>query len=468
VARLRTPRRGEVLGNVDVEEHVGGRDYLVMQTRPGGLPNLPRAARIAVREERGGVARERGVPAPELERRNKKLVPADFERRQQRAQKRRLQRGHVGGSERKRARAAHAKGLEPEAERLDHRGRRRGGCHAHDARVDGFVAAYEHHRVEACVEEVAARDVDEALPIDLRGELVPAESSAFAEAEQDSRDRHHCDYAPSRDALRFRATPPKRPAEVHRLVSLLPSFTETVVALGHADLLVGCTEAGRPGRDDVTRLPWRPSVESVIRLRPDVVLRQKSRAQEDTLRAQLEAAGIYVLAIPSETIADVRRAITEIGELLDRADEAKRIVSDFDRELESVRRSVEDKRRPSVLFVFGRDQGAAANIRAAGPNTFLDELITLAGGRNVLADIDHPYPDVALADLVRRKPEVIIDNLPAEKDLAAVRNSWSRLTPVPAVRDGNIHAVFDRDLLIPGPRLPAGLARLAKMIHGED
>ena len=77
-------------------------------------------------------------------------------------------------------------------------------------------------------------------------------------------------------------------------------------------------------------------------------------------------------------------------------------------------------------------------------------------------------PASALADLVRRKPEVIIDNLPAEKDLAAVRKSWSRMKPVPAVRDGRIHAVFDRDLLIPGPRLPAGLARLAKMIHGED
>ena len=118
--------------------------------------------------------------------------------------------------------------------------------------------------------------------------------------------------------------------------------------------------------------------------------------------------------------------------------------------------------------MFGRDPGAAANVRAAGPNTFLDELITLAGGKNVLADLDHPYPDVGLADLVRRKPEVIIDNMPAEKDLAAVKKAWSLLTPVPAVEHGNIHAVFDRNLLIPGPRLPDGLARLAKMIHGEN
>ncbi|MEE8104163.1 MAG: helical backbone metal receptor [Planctomycetota bacterium] len=264
------------------------------------------------------------------------------------------------------------------------------------------------------------------------------------------------------------ATPREPSAEIRRVVSLLPSFTEIVVALQRADTLVGCTEAGRPGRSDVARLPWRPPIESVIRLSPDVVLRQKGRAENDALRTQLEAAGVRVVAIPSETIADVQRAITEIGELLDASEKAGEINARFDRDLEAVRASVAGKRRPCVLFVFGRDQGAAANVRAAGPNTFLDELVTLAGGRNVLADLDQPYPDVSLADLVRRKPEVIIDNLPAEKNIAAVRAAWSRLKPVPAVRDGKIHAVFDRDLLIPGPRLPAGLARLAKMIHGED
>jgi ABC-type Fe3+-hydroxamate transport system substrate-binding protein len=81
----------------------------------------------------------------------------------------------------------------------------------------------------------------------------------------------------------------------------------------------------------------------------------------------------------------------------------------------------------------------------------------------VLGDLAAPYPTVNLETVVRRKPEVIIDNLPPEEDF---RSAWARLDTVPAVRHGRVHAVRDPDLLIPGPRLPEAVARLVEMIHG--
>jgi len=100
--------------------------------------------------------------------------------------------------------------------------------------------------------------------------------------------------------------PPARPGTV---VSLLPSWTEIIVDLGGADRLVGCTEACNPLRD-VARVPWQGSVEAIVRLRPELVIRQAPRAEGDAFGHALGAAGIKVLSLPSETVADVRAAAT--------------------------------------------------------------------------------------------------------------------------------------------------------------
>lgn len=249
-----------------------------------------------------------------------------------------------------------------------------------------------------------------------------------------------------------------------RIVSLLPSFTEILVELGAADRIVGCTEHCAPGRD-VPRIPWRTAsaAEAILRLRPDLVLRQASRQKEDPLRDELQAAGLEVVVVPSETIADVRTAILRIGEALGRAREARAYVEAFDDAMVRARAGAVGKPSPSVLFVFGRDAGAAANIHAAGPGSFLDELIRYAGGRNVLAGDFSAYAKPRLETVLRLKPEVIIDNLPPEDDPL---EAW-REVPVPAVANGRVHAVRDNALLVPGPHLPRQVARLVEMIHGR-
>ncbi|MFQ5845582.1 MAG: ABC transporter substrate-binding protein [Planctomycetota bacterium] len=261
---------------------------------------------------------------------------------------------------------------------------------------------------------------------------------------------------------------PPRAGAPARVVSLLPSFTEIVVALGAGDRLVACTQACRPGRD-LPRVSWQgaEAVEAIVRVRPDLVLRQGVRAGDDPLRRALEAVGVRLLVVPSETVRDLRRAIGRVGQALDLDAEAGRLRARFDRELAEARAAFSGRDPPRVLLVFGRDAGAAANITAAGPGTFLDEVLTLAGGRNVLADLRTPYPSIDLEEVVRRRPDVIVDVVPPEGTQAGARRAWEGLrAAVPAVRRGRVHAVLDNRILIPGPSLPAAVRRLGEMIHG--
>ncbi len=253
-----------------------------------------------------------------------------------------------------------------------------------------------------------------------------------------------------------------------RIVSLLPSLTQIVVELGAADRLVACTEACDPGRE-LPRVSWREAaaVEPILRLRPDLVLRQEVRAERDALRRVLGKVGVRLLVVPSETVADVRSAMLEVGRALALESRAVALVERFELELAEARRPAAGKRRLSVLLVFGRDAGAVANVSAAGPGTFLDEMLGLAGGRNVLDDMTIPYPSLTLEEIVRRSPAVIIDILPPEKTAADALRAWEPLREaVAAVREGRVYPVLDRSLLIPGPGLPESVSRLVEMIHG--
>jgi len=250
-------------------------------------------------------------------------------------------------------------------------------------------------------------------------------------------------------------------------VSLLPSLTAIAVELGAADRLVACTEFCEPGRD-LPRVDWRgpAAAEGILRLRPDLVLKQDPRRPDDPLRDVLAASGIPVISVPTETIDDVRGAIARVGAVLGKEREAAAYRESFDAALVRARRGAAGRERPAVLFVLSRDAGKAANVAAAGPGTFLDELIRYAGGRNVLDDVDVPYPAVRLEQIVRLKPDVIIDNLPAEDDPRAV---WDDLAGagVPAIRDGRVRVVQDNRLLIPGPHIPRSVERMVELIHGR-
>jgi iron complex transport system substrate-binding protein len=169
-----------------------------------------------------------------------------------------------------------------------------------------------------------------------------------------------------------------------------------------------------------------------------------------------------VVALPSETIDDARLTIMRLGRTLGLERQAMAYRARFDEALVRARAGAVGKRRPRVLMVYARDAGQVANISAAGPGSFLDELIRYAGGRNILEDLEKAYADVRVETVLRREPEVIID---ASAGGAAA--DWQELRTVPAVRDGRVHMAHGALFLVPGPRLPEAVRRLVDFLHGR-
>lgn len=247
-----------------------------------------------------------------------------------------------------------------------------------------------------------------------------------------------------------------------RVVSLMPSVTEWVIALGAADRLVARTDYDdHPATAELPSVGGGldPSVEWLATRRPDLVIAWPD-APSRSLVGQLEALGIAVYQAPTETIAEALDVARDLGVLLGREDAAAAAIAEVGAGLDSVRRAVAGRPRPDVLYLIGLDPPMAA-----GPGTFVDELLGIAGGRNVLEGAGQRWPRVSVEEVVARDPDVIIVAAASGEDAVAGlagRPGWRGLE---AVREGRVHAVSPDQVNRPGPTLAASAALLARLLH---
>lgn len=252
-------------------------------------------------------------------------------------------------------------------------------------------------------------------------------------------------------------------APARRIVSMMPSVTEWVIAMGAVDRL-----AARTDYDDhaaVADLPsvgggLTPSVEWLAARKPDLVVAWPD-APSRTLVARLEALGIPVYAAPSETIDQGLSTARDLGTLTGRDSAAATAIAEVEAGLDSTAAAVDGRARPSVLFLIGLDP-----LMAAGPGTFVDQLLERAGGRNVLSDLDILWPQLSLEEVVRRAPEIIIVAAAGELDPGARLAGRPGWRDVPAVAAGRVHDVDPNLVNRPGPRMDEAAATLARLIHG--
>ena len=256
-------------------------------------------------------------------------------------------------------------------------------------------------------------------------------------------------------------------APARRVVSLVPSGTDIVVALGALDRLVGRTRYDTGA--EVAAVPsvgggLDPSIEALVALRPDLVLLWESE-QRTPLRAQLDAAGIAAFGMRTTDTTDVYAALERLGALLGRPAAADSVAAAARAELEAVRRSVAGVEPRRVLYVVG-----ISPPMTAGPHTFVGQLLTLAGGRTVFDDVAQPWPTVAIEEVVRRAPDVVVLPVGEEsadpaatlratagwRELAAVREGGGRLVTVPA-------ELMNR----PGPGMGRAARLLRDALHPE-
>jgi iron complex transport system substrate-binding protein len=257
-----------------------------------------------------------------------------------------------------------------------------------------------------------------------------------------------------------------------RIVSLVPSVTESLFAIGAGPQVVGVgTYDSYP--PEVKALPRvgglvDPNTERILSLRPDLVITYGSQAE---LAGVLKKAGIRTLAYRHGGVADELRTIRALGPATGHEPEAAHVAADVERRLDAVRARVRARPRPRTLLVIDRQPGTLRDVYVSGGRGFLHDLLEIAGGTDVFADIDRESVQPSTETLLARAPEVILELRAATRDPSAdaadARAAWSVLPSLPAVRSGRILLLTGDYIVEPGPRMAQAAEAISRAIHPE-
>ncbi len=249
-----------------------------------------------------------------------------------------------------------------------------------------------------------------------------------------------------------------------RIVSFAPNLTEMVYALNGQDKLVGVTSwcnyppqaKDKPSVGDYLHPNW----ERLVWLRPDLVLLVAQ--DKSNILAKLSSLNINAVAFRSETAKDIFAEIDLLGQILDRQRQADSLNHALMDRLDSIRRRVAEIPPDSRPRVFA--EISAQPLMSGSHQSFLGQLIQLAGGVNIAGDLGQPYAPINPESVIRSQPDVILILHPQALPQDVKRRwGWSHL---PAVKKGRVHSELDLDLLMrPGPRFVEAVEALHKIIY---
>jgi iron complex transport system substrate-binding protein len=258
-----------------------------------------------------------------------------------------------------------------------------------------------------------------------------------------------------------------------RIISLVPSVTEIIFALGAGSRVVAVSSYDTYP-PEVKALPnvgalIDPNVERILSLKPDLVVIYGS---QDDLKQQLAKAGIDVFAYRHAGLAGVTATIRDVGAKIGETNAAGALVGRIERGLDDVRRRVRGRPRPRTLLVFGRERLSLRGMYVSGGVGFLQDMLTVAGGENVFADVATESVQASTEQVIARRPDVIIEVRAANSgfpsgDRDAELRTWNVLGSVPAVRNHRVLFLFDDRIVIPGPRVVEGTLELARALHPD-
>jgi len=261
---------------------------------------------------------------------------------------------------------------------------------------------------------------------------------------------------------------PPREGPARRVVAIAPNLAEIAADVGGAPRLVGISSYGNAprGAEHVARVGGfvDPSIERIIALRPDLVV---GVPLQGTALESCRAAGLETRAVPCATMDEALAAYRTLGDLLGERARADRARASLEARLDAVRGTVGERPRPRTLFLLGQAGEDFQQVFPVPPGNFCDELLRIAGGRNV---IEGPTPGVSAESIITLAPEVVLEvSMDAEAGAPPRRLDpspvWSRLDSVPAVRNRRVHALSTSSLLVPGPRMAEGAELVARLIH---
>lgn len=253
-------------------------------------------------------------------------------------------------------------------------------------------------------------------------------------------------------------------AEPERIISLAPGHTETLYALGLGDRVVGVTEyCNYP--PEATEKPMvggfsNIDLEQVVGLEPDLVLATSMHVAE-TVPA-LQEHGVTVFVADPQTVLEVLETTRTIGQITGQDEAAKVLIARMQERIDAVQETIGDAPRPKVFWELGPE------LYTAGPGSFLNDLILVAGGENVAADADSPWPQLSMEAIVLKDPDVVVladHNYGETAEMVKERPGWEDIA---AVREGRIIEITNDDIVSrPGPRIVEGLEFLAQAFHPD-
>jgi iron complex transport system substrate-binding protein len=257
-------------------------------------------------------------------------------------------------------------------------------------------------------------------------------------------------------------------ASPQRIVSLLPSNTEILFALGLGDQVVGVTEYDTYPPEAQTKQVIGGmtvntiSLETILALEPDLVL-----AHDELQRPAIDALvenGLTVFATNTQGLDDIYRTIGWIGQIAGVQDRADTLSAEIQEEIAAISAQIDAvpaDRRPNVFYEVWSDP-----LLTAGPQTYIGELISLAGAKNIFDDVTQDFPEVSAEEVIARNPDVILsaeyNGEYLSEEALATRPGWSQIS---AVKNGRVYLLSDDLISRPGSRVALGMREIVKVLY---
>ena len=248
-----------------------------------------------------------------------------------------------------------------------------------------------------------------------------------------------------------------------RIVSIGPSNTEFLFALGAGDRVVGDDDfsdqpAAAKAKEHVGGV--KVNLEKVVSLKPDLIITVKF--SDGTIEA-LSQTSATVLVVDPQSLADVTRTASLIGKAIGADGDA--LARDIQSKLDAVKLTASTA--PKLKVFDEEDASDLTKLYTVGPGSFLNDLITLVGGTNIAAAAKTAYPTISTEEVVRADPDVIVlDDAAVGTTVDAVskRPGWAALS---AVKNKRVYPLDANLMSRPGPRVAEAAATLAKLVHPE-
>lgn len=258
-----------------------------------------------------------------------------------------------------------------------------------------------------------------------------------------------------------------------RIVSLAPSITEILFALGLGDRVVGVTRYCDYPPEALTRTKvggyYDPSYETIIALNSDLVIMLPEHEEPKRSLGELD---LSILVVNHNSISGILNSITAIGKACGAEQKAASIVRDLRARMERISRKTDGLPRSRIMISLGRNMGSGAleDVYISGKEGFYSEMITLAGGVNAY-DGDVAFPVVSAEGITRLNPDVIIDMITDLDEMswneAMILKEWETVSGVDAVGNNRVYVFGGGYVVIPGPRFILIIEEMARVMHPE-